>query len=191
MWLKLKERLTHRTMRYAKCESGAPAVEFAMVAFPFFMLLGVIIESGTMMFAEYTLQASVQQAGRLVRTGQAQGGEYSAADFKAAICKTAGVLINCTGGVTVYLATDTTFAALKAKLPSFLNVGAAADGSAGPTSYQCGGPLSTTAVVATYDWTFVFPFMSFNNNVSTAGKRRLVGFSLFENEPFPAGTSCK
>jgi Flp pilus assembly protein TadG len=175
--------------RYAKSESGAAAVEFAMVALPFFMLLGVILETGIMMFFEYTLQASVQ-------TGQAKTLALNAANFKTEICKTAGLLMDCAGKVQVYVNSDPNgFAALKAKFPSPLSVGSASDGTPGPASFVCGEPLNAVGVVATYDWNFVFPFMNFNANTSVTTMRRLTGVVMFSNEPFPvvgapSATTC-
>ena len=43
----------------AKSEDGAAAVEFALVAFPFFMIMGCICETGIMLFTEYSIQAGV------------------------------------------------------------------------------------------------------------------------------------
>lgn len=182
--------------RYAKSESGAAAVEFAMVALPFFMLLGVILETGVMMFFEYTLQASVQKASRLIRTGQAKTLALTAASFKTEICKTAGLLMDCTSKVTVYVDSDPTgFGALKAKFPTPTTVGSASDGSPGPAAFNCGQPLNAVGVVATYDWNFAFPFMNFNANTSVTTKRRLTGVVMFANEPFPvtgapSATTC-
>lgn len=184
-------RFAHQIMSFTKAESGALAVEFAIVALPFITLLGVIIESGIVLFVEYTLQASVQEAARLVRTGQAQAGAYSPADFKAKVCKTADLLIDCSGKVSIYMASNSNFAALKAALPSFLDVGLKVDGSANATSYVCGGPLQTTAVVATYDWKLLMPGMNYMGNFNGNTVRRIVGFSMFQNEPFPSGSSCK
>ena len=191
MWGKIKSKLTNGCLRYGRNMSGVTAIEFAILAPLFIGMLAVITETGVMMFTEYTLQASVQEASRLVRTGQAQAGGFSAAQFKAKICNTASLIIDCTGGVNVYVASDSNFANLKGKLPSFMNVGPKDDGSANPTSFACGGPLQTTAVVATFDWKFAMPgFMGFNANTGDTTKRRLVAFSMFQNEPFPTGTSC-
>lgn len=190
--LKTIGRLFSRHMkRFAKAESGVVAVEFAIVALPFITLLGVILETGIVLFVEYTLQASVQEAARLVRTGQAQAGAYSPSDFKAKVCKTADLLIDCSGKVSIYMASNTSFAALKAALPSFLNVGLKVDGTANATSYSCGGPLQTTAVVATYDWKLLMPGMTYMGNFNGDTVRRIVGFAMFQNEPFPSGTTCK
>ena len=191
MLIQIGRKIARQLSHFAKAENGATALEFAMVAFPFILLLGVILESGIVLFAEYTLQASVQEASRLVRTGQAQSGAFSAADFKTKICKTAGLLFDCAGGVTVYMASNSNFATLKAALPNFMDVGVKVDGTPNPTSFVCGGPLQTTAVVATYDWKLVMPGMNYMGNFNGNTVRRLVGFSMFQNEPFPSGSTCK
>ena len=67
-------------------ESGSTAVEFGMVAFPFFMVMGCICETGIMLFSEYAIQAGVQEASREIRTGQAQSASMTAAAFKTKIC---------------------------------------------------------------------------------------------------------
>lgn len=176
--------------RFRKSESGATAVEFSMVAFPFFMLMGCISETGVMLFAEYSIQIGVQDAARSIKTGQAQTASLSATAFKAKICDTAGVVFDCQGGLTVYVKPATTFTVLETTMPNYLNVGAKPDGSPNPTSYDCGGPSQAAGVIATYDWDFTMPFMTFLGNINGGEKRRLVGIAIFQNEPFPATTSC-
>ena len=87
--------------RFSRNERGVTAIEFAMVAPVFFLLLGSIMETGIMLFTEYVIQTSVQDAARLVRTGQAQDDQLSASDFKAKICELAGIVVNCSSNVTV------------------------------------------------------------------------------------------
>lgn len=176
--------------RYRKDSSGATAVEFAMIAPLFFLTLGVILETGLMLFTEYVMQTSVQEASRLVRTGQAQNGQYAAADFKGKICRLAGVIINC-NKVTVYMASATDFSTLKSTMPSYLGVGKKADGTPGPASYNCGAPSAAVGMIATYDWDFNIPyFMSFMSNMAgNTTTRRLAGIMMFKNEPFPSSTN--
>ena len=173
-----------RLARLRHDDSGATAVEFAIVAGPFFFLIGCIVETGLMLFTEYVLQSSVQEAARLVRTGQAQEGSRDAGWFKNAVCDTAGVIINCSGDVSVYLRADATFAALQSALPSYLSVGASYGGSATSSSYDCGAAGEAVALVATYDWDFAFPFMNFLGNFRGGEVRRIYGLAIFRNEPF-------
>jgi Flp pilus assembly protein TadG len=184
MMKNFKDRLATATARWKKSERGAAAVEFALVAAPFVFVLGSLVETGLMMFVEHSLQAGVQNSARLVRTGQVKAKNLDAAAFKAEICKTAGILIDCTGGVTVYVNSAATFSALAASLPSFLNVGPTAANPTPPTVYAPGTTSQPAAVVATYDWKFSMYGMSAFGNVAGGDSRRLVGFSIFQNEPF-------
>lgn len=176
----------------AKSESGAAAIEFAAVVFPFIYVLGCIIETGLMLFTEYVLQSSVQDAARTIRTGSSQSAGTNAAAFKSKICARVNILVNCASKVTVYVKPGTSFSNLKAILPSYLNIGAAAVGQpANPTSFDCGQANQPAAVIATYDWTFSLPFMSFLGNISGNTARRLGGVAIFQNEPYPGTTgSC-
>jgi len=189
---KIKSRLLGASQRYQNSEKGATAVEFALVAFPFFALLGVIIETGAMMFTEFGLQAAVQEAARTARTGQAQGGAKTAADFKTLICQNASLVANCGSGLTVYANSYTTWAQLAANMPSFVNIGVKDDGTANPTAYKLGAPTCPSSLVATYDWKFMMPMMNYLGNVQSGATRRLVGFAMFQTEPYPSsgGTAC-
>jgi Flp pilus assembly protein TadG len=173
-----------------KSESGAAAVEFALVAFPFFYVMGSICETGIMLFAEYSIQAGVQEAARQIKTGQAQNSSLSAANFKTKICDITGIVIDCESKLTVYVRPASSFTALASLMPGYMNVGAKPDGTPNPTSYSCGSPEQAAGVIATYDWEFTMPFMTFLGNFNGGKTRRLAGVAIFQNEPFPAGTAC-
>jgi len=168
--------------RYRKSQDGAAAVEFAMVAAPFFFVLGSIAETGLMLFTEYAIQNAVQGAGRLIRTHQAAAVDgtvlMSESDFKTALCSKVTSLIDCAGSVTVYVESAADFASLKGSIPSYVDIGAS-----GPNSYDPGAAAETVGVIATYDWDFAFPFMDFLGNIDGGSKRRLHGIAVFVNEP--------
>lgn len=58
--------------RWWRGEDAATAVEFALVAFPFFYLLIGIIELSIMFAAMSSLDSATNDAARLIRTGQVQ-----------------------------------------------------------------------------------------------------------------------
>ncbi|MDE2444703.1 MAG: pilus assembly protein [Alphaproteobacteria bacterium] len=178
--------------RFKSSEKGATAIEFAMVAFPFFALMGVIIETGAMMFTEYGLQAAVQEAARTARTGSAQGANKSAADFKTLICKNASIGASCTSNLVVYANSYTSWAQLASNMPSFISIGVKDDGTAGASAYKLGAPVCPSSLVATYDWTFTMPLMNYLGNIKGNTARRLVGFAMFQTEPYPSsgGSAC-
>lgn len=192
MFRKLTSPILKISRRYGSSESGVAAIEFAMVAFPFFAVLGVIIETGAMMFAEFGLQSAVQDAARTARTGTAQGSSKTVADFKTAICNSAVLGTSCTSKLSVYANSYGTWAQLKAGMPNFMNIGIKDDGTTDPTPFKLGAPTCPSSLVATYDWKFTMPMMNYMGNINGNKSRRLVGFAMFQTEPYPAagGTTC-
>lgn len=174
--------------RFRRSDSGATAVEFAIVAGPFFFVLGCICETGLMLFTEYVLQNSVQEAARLVRTGQVTQGDgtliMDASTFKSKICGQVSIIIDCAGAVSVYVNNADTFATLTTSIANPLNVGPSTAGAAYKIVYQPGAQKKAATVIATYDWDFTFPFMDFLGNFGDGHVRRLYGLAIFRNEPF-------
>lgn len=181
-------RLGRKLKRLHRSDSGATAVEFALVAGPFFYVLGCICETGLMLFTEYVIQNSVQEAARMVRTGQVTAGDGSllmtAADFKVKICEEVSVIIDCDGKVSVYVNSASDFNALTSAMANPLTVGPKNDGTPYTVVFNPGAALQAATVIATYDWDFAFPFMDFLGNINDGDKRRLYGLAIFRNEPF-------
>ncbi|MGI9382041.1 MAG: TadE/TadG family type IV pilus assembly protein, partial [Methyloligellaceae bacterium] len=63
-----------------------------MVAAPFFALLFALIEIGLVFFGSFTLENAVEQASRMIRTGQAQQQGFSEDRFKQEVCDNVYVL---------------------------------------------------------------------------------------------------
>jgi Flp pilus assembly protein TadG len=203
----LKRMRLDKPKGFWRDDRAVTAVEFAFIGPMFFFMLFTVLETGAILFTEYVLQTSVQEAARFVRTGQAQEQKMTAATFKTKICDLAGRLLDCTGKVTVYMRADADFPTLAANTPSYLSIGPAglpADPASAPVSYNCGAPAQAVALIATYDWNFYiipswstrafFPpeYMTFMGNRNGGATRRLAAFAIFENEPFPtvAGNVC-
>ncbi|MGQ0484328.1 MAG: TadE/TadG family type IV pilus assembly protein [Hyphomicrobiales bacterium] len=183
MWGR-SEGLNRRFLRrFLKSQGGAAAVEFALVAGPFFFVLGTICETGLMLFTEYVLQNSVQEGSRAVRTGQVTttlgGLKMTEGQFKAIVCGSVKVVVDCNTGVTVYVNSANNFAELETVVASPILVG-----PGGSAAFKPGGQLKSAAVIATYDWDFAFPFMDFLGNIAGGSKRRIHGMAVFRNEPF-------
>jgi Flp pilus assembly protein TadG len=82
--------------RFRRDRRGSAAVEFAMIATPFFALLFAIIETSLVFFAGQVLETGLQDSARLIYTHQAQDQNKNAADFKTDLCNRVAVLMNCT-----------------------------------------------------------------------------------------------
>ena len=75
-----------RFKRFRADRRGATAVEFALIAVPFFALIAASVETALVLFATSGVEAAVADAARLVMTGQAQTYTTSAAFRDATIC---------------------------------------------------------------------------------------------------------
>ena len=75
---------TKQSRSLLKDESGATAVEFGMLAAPFIAMILAILQTSTSLLLSQGLDTAVQEAGRMVMTGQvhASGGVASAAAFR-------------------------------------------------------------------------------------------------------------
>lgn len=168
-------RIAAPIRRVGKDTQGATAIEFAMVVWPFILLIGGITEIGIALFTEYTLQNAVQEAGRKIQTGQMEG--KGVEQFKTEICDKAPNLKNCTRDLGVYVQNADTFTELARIVPSAKTIEPRRS-----TPFSTGVGEKAVAVMATYDWKFTFPFMRMFNNVE--GARRLQGVAVFQNEKF-------
>ncbi|MEG1451223.1 TadE/TadG family type IV pilus assembly protein [Brevundimonas sp.] len=82
--MKVLRRRDARTARKASRE-GATAVEFAMIALPFFGLLLAIFEVAIILTVSALLESATLNSGRLIRTGQLPK-DATVEDFKKEIC---------------------------------------------------------------------------------------------------------
>ncbi|WP_460351269.1 TadE/TadG family type IV pilus assembly protein, partial [Pseudoneobacillus sp. C159] len=65
---------------------GSNAIEFGLVALPFFLLLFGILEIGLMLLVDALVETAASDAARQVRTGQAQTQELTPEQFKDKFC---------------------------------------------------------------------------------------------------------
>lgn len=83
--------------RFRVAQEGASAIEFALIAIPFFFLLLATLELGLIFVANMSLQNATFAAARQIRVGElaaagkyqtsSNGGQVDLADFKAMICQ--------------------------------------------------------------------------------------------------------
>ncbi len=65
-------KLTATVKRFRMNEDGVTAIEFGIIALPFFALIFAIIESGLYFFASQVMDTGFREAARKIRTGEAQ-----------------------------------------------------------------------------------------------------------------------
>jgi Flp pilus assembly protein TadG len=166
--------------RFVRQQGGAVAVEFALVAIPFLALIFALMETALVFFAGQTLETAVQDAGRLIMTGQAQTNGWTKDQFKnLGVCPAlSNGLFDCANGVYVDVQTYTDFASIN-NTPPVTN-GKLDDSK---LNYNPGTVGTIEVVTLYYQWP-VYVSLLDNNLANLNGSRLLVATAVFRNEPF-------
>lgn len=178
----LRKWMERSTGRFRRSEGGATAVEFALVAGPFFLMLLAIFETGLMMFSEYVIENGTAKASRMIRTGQVQAANMTAGQFKEMVCGDISGLLDCEGRLYVDVRSYTSFSAISS--PSAIGSdGELSDDVKVNSHFSPGKALEVVVVNVYYDWKLFTPGLSHMANLAN-GRRLLTASAAFRNEPF-------
>lgn len=164
--------------RWCRNESGASALEFGLVAAPFFALLMALIEVSLVFFGSFTLENAVDQSARLIRTGQAQEAGMSADGFKTEVCDRVYALFDCEGGLKVEVQTFESFSDITLEDP--LEDGELQD----DYTFETGNGGDVVIARAFYEWPLIARIPGAGLGNMPNGSRLLIAASTFRNEPF-------
>ena len=166
---------------FARDERGFTAVEFAMVAMPFLMLLFGTIAVGLYFFTTFTLENAVEKAARQIRTGQAQMAGKSTSEFKNDVCSYAPGYVDCVGKLRVNVTSFSSFGAVAT--PSCTDD--AGDLIPEPPSGAVPGAASEVVLVTVcYEWELagVLPFLKLGD--MNNGSAMIQASTTFKTEPY-------
>ncbi len=177
-----RKSLQRKLRRFGRARRGAAAVEFALVAVPFFLLVFGMAEISMIGFAQTSLNNAVSETARQIRTGQAQKGGVSAGEIREMLCEELNAFISMECDGRLYLDVN--------RFDSFVTAGAAANPIQNGEfqdpgfGYTPGAPSDIVVVRAYYRWHIITPmFEGILGNVS-GGQRVLVSTMMFRNEPY-------
>jgi Flp pilus assembly protein TadG len=181
----------------ARDEKGAVAVEFGILAIPFFALIFAILETAMVFFAQQILESALQDSIREIRTGQSQAGTpWTATEFRAEICNRSFGFLSCTGSdadrLWIKVTPVSSFSVAPNQIQNPVNPSctmASPDPATqcnwkDPETFDDGSGSSVIIAQAYYRWPTIInvPWFSFANQ---AGNNRLLGaVRVFKNEPF-------
>jgi len=181
-------------------DSGQAALQFAMIAPAFFLLLMGTVEAGVIFFAQSSLQNAVNDTARLIRTGQSAC--YSldsnnlcqtmtADQFRTKVC----------GEVSTLLPDCSTDSSGNSSLQFDVTdypAGFAGATNASPldsqnnlpklTSFNTGGPCDVVLVRAYYRWQVFTPILNFFLANMNGSYHLLATAAAFRNEPYTTTT---
>jgi Flp pilus assembly protein TadG len=176
--------------RWRREESGATAIEFAIVAMPFVLLLFGLVSVCLFYFADFSMENATWQAARAVRTGQLQqsSGSYSGittnADrqkaLKKSFCDKAFLFPDCNSKAVVIVQSNSGFGTISQ--PNCASNGVVIDQSL--AAFNTGAASSVVLVTICYPWDFGgrLPLMSVSN--LQGGALLMQSSAAFRTEPY-------
>ena len=178
----------NRIKSYKKAKEGATAIEFALLAIPFFSLLFAILELAIIFLLSSTLNHAVSESGRQIRTGNFQ--TCGQAAFKASVCSQMNIIGVCEDNLRIDLASQPTFSTITLPDPPEPPEPDPDDGTIPPITN--GVYVNTTAgdpvvVRALYYHRLILPAQLTRLETIPNSNTRIVSVTTaFQNEPFPA-----
>ena len=201
--------LLNRFVWLCRNEDGTTAIEFAAVAAPFFMFVFGIIGISMHYFVMNSIEKGMDQASRLIRTGQAQTNNFTVGEFKNYLCNKANSKASLdANGDDVDMRSDLGDGHVKCDdIEIFMQKAANWQGlvpepcvdisgvkrvnstnSADPLATHVGTESEVVMVTACYEWQFTkrIPFLKFD----TADNAMIMqSATAFRTEPYAAATT--
>lgn len=188
--------------RLFRSKDGATAIEFALLAIPYFMIIFAIIETFVAFTAEQLVANAADTMSRKLRTGQitynlGRSTDMTVAQFRTAFCAEISIMIGCSASeiatpAKLYLdvETYTSFSAIPTTIPRVSNA-AYADLDPSGFKFTPGGPSSINMLRAYYRWQvttdLVRPYVTTIRpaNGSMPTDFLIIATTAFQNEKYP------
>lgn len=151
-----------------------------MVATPFFLMIFAVLELGMVFLVDSVLENAVVEASRVVRTGQADEGNLSAAQFKTALCAEMSVFQgDCAGRADIDIRVLPEFSE---GLPASPIKNGVIDKN--DMEYDIGEPGDLMLVRVFYSQPLITPFMQQAMSRLNSGAAVISVATAFRNEPY-------
>jgi len=178
--------------RWPRNDRGSAAVEFALVALPFFMFVLGVLGIGLYFFTVSSLEHGVETAARQVRTGQAQKGGLTVGDFKNLVCSSAGSYIDC-DKLHVLVQHSATWSGITPEpCVNNSNEMSASTGDTADSLYDyTGGSSQVVLITLCYEWDLAqtFAFLKLGSGSDGSGAAIIPATTAFRTEPYSSSSS--
>jgi Flp pilus assembly protein TadG len=167
--------------RFYRAESGATAVEFAIIGPAFIATLVAVLQVCIVLFAQMAIQNAAVEAGRYFMTGQAQSNGWSAGTVVGNVCPSA--LFTCSN-MYIVVQDYSSFAAANTSAPAMYN-GTTPNTQADYTFNSAGaGPTDIVVVQLVYAWPVITGLFGFNLSNLPNNQIELMGVTAVRVEPY-------
>jgi Flp pilus assembly protein TadG len=174
-------RLAGAARRLPLAREGSTAVEFALIALPFFALLVAILQVGIVFLAQHELETAVEKASRDLLTGQTQAANATQAQFAASVCANLPALFTCSR-IMVDLRTASAFSAANTSTPTLTYD--SSGNVTNPWQFDMGVSGSIMVLRVMYQFPVLPGIMNFNLVNLSNGYRLLMASAVFQTEAY-------
>ena len=164
-------------------QRGSAAVEFAMIAPVFLIMVLGLVEFSLYVFNRNFVKHVLYETARNIATGEIQSADNPAAAFKQAYCDHSGFVMNCEKLIFDVRAYD------NLEDVKFAPVEYNANGSPTNFKFEPGKSEQISVMRVALPYRFVTPFMQ-DIFLGDKGQAIVVGYSVAKNEPFGCLKSC-
>ncbi len=176
---------------FARNDEGVTLIEFGILAVPFFTIVAAILETAMVFFAMQVLDSAVDDASRIVKTGQAQAtANFDIDDFRELMCSyTFGLFGDCSG-IKIQIKPITNFSSAT-YMTSVTTCTAPPNSTCQitmPEQWTPGKGRDVIQVFAYYRWPLLISFPYFNLRNQPDNYRLLGATRVFRNEPFQSSS---
>jgi Flp pilus assembly protein TadG len=168
-------------LAFCRAESGATAVEFAIIGPVFIATLVAVLQVCVFSFAQMAIQNAAVEAGRYFMTGQAQSNGWTASTIVSNVCPSA--LFNCSN-MYIVVQDYSSFAGANTSAPAMYN-GSTANTQANYTFNSTGAaPTDIVVVQLVYAWPVITGPFGFNISNLPNNQIQLTGVTAVRVEPY-------
>jgi Flp pilus assembly protein TadG len=170
-------------LRFRRDRKGATAVEFGLLAVPFFMMLMMIVETSLVFWTRQVLQEATSQAARTILTGEARtlytgSVAVQTAAFRDAVCARMNVGADCSTRLLIDVR----------PMNAFGNPGSmVAGGAMDPSQFAMRpvGPSEIVVIRTAYRVPVIVTGMFSQLSRLSTGENVLESVVAYRTEPFP------
>lgn len=187
--LRALARFLKPVRRFGRAKRGAAALEFAIVAMPFFLLTFGLAEVAMIGFAQTSLDFATAETARRIRTGEAQLSGESYSQIQTEVCTEMArfLAVTCGGNLFIDVRRFNSFVDAGNNQPNPIQNNQFQPNGFG---YNPGSPSDIVVVRTYYRWQIMTPlFEDVFANVQ-GGQRILVSTMMFRSEPYCTPGSC-
>jgi Flp pilus assembly protein TadG len=163
--------------RFLRCESGAQAIEFAVMAPVVIALLLATLQVAVIFLAKAYLETAAETAARFVVTNQANS--MTPAQFQTQLCNEMGALFNCAKLIVELEPAPSSASQMAAAMPRFKSSGALTN----PTSYSIEPAPSKMMLIVMYQWPVFGGALGLNFSNLGNGTLLMTSTQIFQIEP--------